>query len=160
VRVTFFNRSYWPDLEATGQLLTELTEDLVRNHACEISVVAGLPLLGGKPGCSLARGWMPVRRQLRNGVAIFRASGTTVRPRRFAARVANYASYFLSACIAGMQVPRPDVAVSLTDPPIIGLAASLTARRSGATFVCLCQDLFPEVAALLEDVHHERMNGL
>jgi hypothetical protein len=74
--------------------------------------------------------------------------------------VANYASYFLSACIAGMQVPRPDVAVSLTDPPIIGLAAYLTARRSGATFVFLCQDLFPEVAALLEDVHHERMNGL
>jgi hypothetical protein len=28
VRVCFFNRSYWPDTGATGQLLTELAEDL------------------------------------------------------------------------------------------------------------------------------------
>ena len=27
-RILFLNRSYWPDAEATGQLLTDLTEDL------------------------------------------------------------------------------------------------------------------------------------
>jgi hypothetical protein len=27
-RILFLNRSYWPDAEATGQLLTELCEDL------------------------------------------------------------------------------------------------------------------------------------
>jgi glycosyltransferase involved in cell wall biosynthesis len=41
------------------------------------------------------------------------------------------------------------VVVALTDPPIIGLAA-LAARRRGA-FVFYCQDIFPEVAALLTD---------
>ena len=29
MKVCFFNRSYWPDQAATGQLLTELAEDLV-----------------------------------------------------------------------------------------------------------------------------------
>ena len=29
VKLCFFNRSYWPDQAATGQLLTELAEDLV-----------------------------------------------------------------------------------------------------------------------------------
>jgi colanic acid biosynthesis glycosyl transferase WcaI len=48
--------------------------------------------------------------------------------------------------------------VSLTDPPIIGLAALLTARRCGARFVFLCQDVFPEVAWLLEDFHNETVN--
>jgi colanic acid biosynthesis glycosyl transferase WcaI len=41
------------------------------------------------------------------------------------------------------------VYVALTDPPIIGLAA-LAARRDRA-FVFYCQDVFPEVAALLQD---------
>ena len=29
-----FNRSYWPDQAATGQLLTELAEDLVGRYGC------------------------------------------------------------------------------------------------------------------------------
>ena len=40
MRVVFFNRSYWPDFGATGQLLTELSQDLVRVHGCEVEVVA------------------------------------------------------------------------------------------------------------------------
>ena len=35
IRVCYFNRSYWPDTGATGQLLTELAEDLVRLHGME-----------------------------------------------------------------------------------------------------------------------------
>ena len=40
-RVLFLNRSYWPDTEATGQLLTELCEDLAATMA--VSVIAGQP---------------------------------------------------------------------------------------------------------------------
>jgi colanic acid biosynthesis glycosyl transferase WcaI len=158
VRVCFFNRSYWPDLGATGQLLTELAEDLVRDYGCEVSVVAGLPLLNRQATRSLVREWMPVRQEEHNGVRIFRAAGTTFQPRRFRGRATNYLSYFLSACLAGLAVPRPQVVVSLTDPPIIGLAALLTARRCGARFVSLCQDVFPEVDWLLEDFHNETVN--
>ena len=32
MKVCFFNRSYWPDQAATGQLLTELAEDLVSRY--------------------------------------------------------------------------------------------------------------------------------
>ena len=45
MHVAFFNRSFYPDTAATGQLLTELCEDLVRDHGCRVSVVAGMPLL-------------------------------------------------------------------------------------------------------------------
>jgi len=41
--------------------------------------------------------------------------------------------------------------VALTDPPIIGLAALMLARRWRAKFVLLCQDVFPEVARLLAE---------
>ncbi|HEY3132688.1 MAG TPA: sugar transferase, partial [Acidobacteriota bacterium] len=137
-------------------LLTELAEDLAREHGCRISVVAGLPL-DRKNQVQPLR-WLPFRRESRNGVEIYRAAGTTFSTKRFAGRAANYISYFLSACLASFWIRRPDIVVALTDPPIVGLAAYLTARRCGGRFVFLCQDIFPEVAALLEDFHNERVN--
>jgi colanic acid biosynthesis glycosyl transferase WcaI len=160
LRICFFNRSYYPDFGATGQLLTELAEALIHDFGCEVSVVTGLPLLQRGSDRRLVRGWMPVWRESHNGVQIFRAAGTTFQPQRFTGRVSNYLSYFLSSCLAGLQIPRPDVVVCLTDPPIIGLAGLLTARRCNAKFVFLCQDVFPEVAQLLEDFHNETVNRL
>ena len=150
MHIVFFNRSYWPDVTATGQLLTELAEDLVGHHGCEVTVVAGYPVRGA--------GRLPAK-ESRNGVSIIRAAGTTFDPSRFAGRVANYLSYFASACAAALTLRRPDVVIALTDPPIVGLAALLAARRAAARFVFLCQDVFPEVARLLEDFHNEAMNA-
>jgi len=149
LRVCFFNRSYWPDFGATGQLLTELAEDLVAHHGCAVTVVTGYPLRGGE---SVAA------REVRNGVEIIRAASTTLSPRRFTGRATNYLTYFASACAAGLRIPRPDVVIALTDPPIVGLAALLAARRHRARFVFLCQDIFPEVAVLLEDFRNGAVN--
>src|SRR5206468_1134498 len=100
----------------------------------------------------------PIARESRAGVTILRANGTLFNPRRFAGRAANYLSYFASANLARFSVERPDVVVSLTDPPVVGLAALWTARRAGARFVFLCEDIFPEVAALVEDFRNEAVN--
>src|SRR5712691_10258966 len=155
MKVCFFNRSYWPDQAATGQLLTELAEDLASRHGCEVTVVAGRALhaAGDEP-----RRLVPVDRETRHGVTILRANGTRFRPRRFAGRAANYLTYFGSASLAGFNVGRPDIVVSLTDPPIVGLAARWTARRAGARFVFLCEDIFPEVAALIEDFQNQTVD--
>ena len=155
MKICFFNRSYWPDQAATGQLLTELAEDLVSRHGCEVTIVAGRALhAAGKQGRRIA----PVDRETHHGVTILRANGTSFRPQRFAGRAANYLTYFGSAALAGLDIGRPDVVVSLTDPPIIGLAARWAARRAGARFVFLCEDIFPEVAALLDDFHNDLVN--
>jgi glycosyltransferase involved in cell wall biosynthesis len=146
LKVTFFNRSYWPDTGATGQLLTELAEDLVSHHGFTVTVVAGQPLTGtAAPG-----------REMRNGVRIIRARGTRLAPTRFLARASNYVTYFASALLAASRLPRQDVVVALTDPPIIGLAALAT--RRGAPFVFFCQDIFPEVASLLDDFRSTTVN--
>ncbi len=88
--VCFFNRSYWPDLSATGQLLTELAEDLVRLHGWDVTVVTGYPLRSDArlPGSE----W-------RHGVHIVRGAGSTLDPSRFTGRAANYVTYFASAVI-------------------------------------------------------------
>jgi colanic acid biosynthesis glycosyl transferase WcaI len=151
MKICFFNRSYWPDQAATGQLLTELAEDLVSRFGCEVTVVAGAALHAAHEGPP--RLW-PVQRETHNGVGILRAASTTLRPARFSARVTNYLSYAASATLASLQIGRPDVIVSLTDPPIIGRLALSAARRTGARFVFLCEDVFPEVAQLLENFDH------
>lgn len=148
LRVCYFNRSYWPDTGATGQLLTELAEDLVSTHGLEVTVVTGHPITGERlPGTAT-----------RNGVRIVRAAGTTFAQRRFVGRAANYLTYFASALWTAVRLPRQDVTVALTDPPIIGLAALAARPRFGLVF--FCQDIFPEVAGLLEDFHSPVVNAV
>ena len=149
LRVCYFNRSYWPDTGATGQLLTELAEDLVAKHDIDVTVVTGYPVAGGAP--------LPSS-ETRNGVRIVRARGTTLSTRRFAGRATNYLTYFFSALWAALRLPRQDVTVALTDPPIIGLAALAARPRHGVIF--FCQDIFPEVAGLLEDFRSPFINAL
>jgi glycosyltransferase involved in cell wall biosynthesis len=157
VRICFFNRSYWPDQAATGQLLTELAQDLVRGYGCDVSVVAGRALhSSGSHGGR--RSLWPVTREAHEGVKILRANGTRLPRGRFVNRATNYLTYFASAYAATFQMGPQDVVVSLTDPPILGLAALSAARRVGARFVFLCEDIFPEVASLLEDFHNTTVN--
>ena len=120
-----------------------------------MTVVAGPALTrAGEP----ARLWPIVGREERHGVRILRANGTRFRTRRFAGRAANYLSYFLSAALASFGVGPADVVVSLTDPPIVGLLALWRARRAGARFAFLCEDVFPEVAALVDDFQNDAVN--
>jgi colanic acid biosynthesis glycosyl transferase WcaI len=157
--VCFFNRSYYPDRGATGQLLTELAEDLVREFGWRVTVIAGPALNGGEELAAEPRRSI-LRQEIHNGVEIIRTSGTTRSTEHFGSRALNYLSYFASALVAALRVDRPDIVVALTDPPIVGLAALLAASRSGARFVFLCQDIFPEVARLLEDFHSSVVDAL
>lgn len=163
VRVCYFNRSFWPDTGATGQLLTELAEDLANIHGFEVTVITGYPVGDVASDFSTAEASAKAvgrtkSSELRNGVRIVRAFGTTFSPRRFAGRAANYVTYFLSALWTGLWLPRQDVTVALTDPPIIGLAALAARPRCGTIF--FCQDIFPEVAGLLEDFHSPLVNAI
>jgi glycosyltransferase involved in cell wall biosynthesis len=150
LRVCYFNRSYWPDTGATGQLLTELAGDLANRYGFDVTVVTGYPT--AQSATTVAA------REMHNGVRIIRARGTRLSPRRFTGRALNYVTYFVSAVWVALRLPRQDVAIALTDPPIIGLAALAARPRHGMVFYC--QDIFPEVAGLLEDFHSPVINAL
>ena len=68
-RVLFVNRSYWPDAEATGQLLTELCEDLADQF--DVTVLVGQPNANPDGVSFERRGWA-----YRRGVAIRRVRHT------------------------------------------------------------------------------------
>jgi colanic acid biosynthesis glycosyl transferase WcaI len=159
LRVVFYNRSYYPDFGATGQLLTELCEDLVARFGYDVTVVAGMPM-SAETTLAPVPWYAPVRREQRNGVTILRAWSTSKPTRKFAGRLSNYLSYFTAASVASFRIGRPDVIVSLTDPPIVSLTAMAAAKATGAKFVFLCQDIFPEVARLLEDFQSRKVEAV
>ena len=155
MHVVFFNRSFYPDVAATGQLLTELCEGLAGEYGFQVSVVAGQPYY---PQQGEFREGFPVALEKYAGIKILRARSTTLPKEKAMCRFTNYMSYFLSSLTGGFYLKNPDVVVALTDPPIIGLAGLLWARIYGAKFVFWCQDIFPEVALLLEDFRNKPLN--
>ncbi|HPM79541.1 MAG TPA: glycosyltransferase family 4 protein [Candidatus Anammoximicrobium sp.] len=141
-RILFLNRSYWPDAEATGQLLTELCEDLAEQF--DVTVVAGQPNWNAE-GASFQRRGV----QCRAGVTIRRVRHTRFAKRSVAGRVVNQLTFFAAATFAALAVKRPDIVVVETDPPFLALLGALARRRFGCRLVAYLQDIYPEVAVAL-----------
>lgn len=150
LHIAFFNRAFHPEESATGQLLTDLARGLAKDHGCRVSIVAGMPP-PKQAGVSLSKRGGVILREDFEGMTVYRARGTSFPKKFFPGRAVNYLTYFGSACLAGLRVQKPDVVIALTDPPIIGLAGLLCARRNHCPFVISFRDLFPEVGRLLKD---------
>ena len=136
-RLLVLNQYYWPGIEATAQLLTELCEALAED--AEVKVVTGV--LHGHEGAP--------RRVVQNGVEVVRVPSTSFERSKLGARAANYATYLTSALLRGLRGPRPDVVLCMTDPPIVADIALLLARRYRVPLVVISQDVFPEIAVQL-----------
>src|SRR5439155_23686685 len=116
-RLLVLNQYYWPGVEATAQLLTELCEALAED--VDVKVVTGV--LHGHED--------EPHRLVHRGVQIVRVPSTSFERSRFLARASNYVTYLSNALLRGLRGPRPDVVLCMTDPPIVADVALLIARR-------------------------------
>jgi glycosyltransferase involved in cell wall biosynthesis len=140
--VLFLNRSYWPDTEATGQLLTELCEDLAPTMA--VSVIVGQPNDNATGAAYRRRGV-----EVRHAVRIRRVRHTRFAKRSLPGRVCNYLSFFIAALWAAVWIERPDVVVVETDPPLLCLIGRYMQRIRGAKLVVYLQDIHPDIGIAL-----------
>ena len=137
-RLLVFNQYYWPGVEATAHLLSELCAALAQEFA--VTVVTGrVPVPGGEPG-----------RTTHEGVEVVRVNSTAYDRSALHLRALNYMTYLVQSLRAGLDAERPDVVLCMTDPPIIADVALLVARRFGAPLVVVSQDVFPEIAVELK----------
>lgn len=150
MRLLLVNQYYWPDVAATAQMLTDLAERLVcRGH--QVTVICSRRSWRGE-------GRPLPKRDLRNGVRIVRvqavggakgATGTR--------RVLELLSFFLLTAFWSLWITRPDVVVTFTTPPMIGLVGRLLQVLKGARHVHWCMDMFPD---LLVASKHIRESGI
>jgi colanic acid biosynthesis glycosyl transferase WcaI len=138
-RVVFFNRSYWPDLEATGQLLTQLTEDLADEFAVEVVV--------GQPNAT-ASGVTYDRRGIseRAGVTIRRLRHTRLPKHALWSRLTNLLSFTWAAGWTTFWLPRADVVVMQTDPLFLPFVGRWLQWTTGCRLVIYLQDIYPDIA--------------
>jgi colanic acid biosynthesis glycosyl transferase WcaI len=137
-RLLVLNQYYWPGVEATAQLLTDLCEALA--DEVDVRVVTGV--LHGHED--------EPRRATHNGVEIVRVPSTSFERSKVFARASNYVTYLSNALLYGLRGPRPDLVLCMTAPPIVADIALLIARRYRAPLVVISQDVFPEIAVQLK----------
>ncbi len=147
-RILVFNQYYWPGIEATAQLLTELCEALA--DEAELKVVTAV-LHGHET---------EPRHVVHNGVEIVRVPSTSYERSQILARASNYASYLSNALVHGLRGATPDVVLCMTDPPVVADIALLVARRYRAPLVVISQDVFPEIAVQLKRLENPVLMGV
>ncbi len=128
-------------MEATGQLLTELCESLVKDHKYDVSVLCGQP-----NSITPNADYRAVGTAVHNGVTIRRTWHTQFDKGRFWGRAINFVSFCISAFFSLLFGRRPDVIVCQTDPPLSPIAACLVAFVRRTRFVCYLQDVYPDIA--------------
>src|SRR5580765_2804529 len=147
-RILVLNQYYWPGVEATAHLLTELCEALAEEY--DVEVVTGV-----------LRGHEDDPRQLEhNGVRITRVSSTSYERSELGRRAMNYFSYLGSALRHALSGPPPALVLCMTDPPIIGDLGVLVGRRVGAPVLVISQDVFPEIATELHRLRNPAVIGV
>jgi glycosyltransferase involved in cell wall biosynthesis len=145
-RILVLNQYYWPGVEATAQLLSQLCEALAADY--EVTVVTGH--LHGHD--------LPAE-EVRNGVRIVRVRSTTYDRSQLHLRAANYASYLGETVLTALRGDRPDLVLCMTDPPIVGDIGLVVARRFGAPLLVVSQDVFPEIAERVKRLEHPLVVG-
>jgi len=139
VRILLLNQYYPPDAAATARVAAEVAEALAERH--QVTVLAGRASYAP----SERHRYSLLRREARGNLVVERV-GSTAYPRfRMSGRLANYLTYLFLAVLRALAV-RADVVLSMTDPPVLGIAAALVARLKRRPFVYNIRDLYPEMA--------------
>lgn len=141
MRAVFLNRFYWPDVAATGQMLTDLAEDLAA-AGWAVTVITSRGGYTARPG-PLAR------EETRRGVRIVRIGPARRGTRHAAGRVRDQLGFLVGALWRSLRLPRPDVFVAMSDPPFLLAAALLAGKARDVQTVYWVQDLYPQLAARL-----------
>lgn len=138
MKVLLLNQAFHPDVVSTAQHLTGLAEGLrARGH--EVTVL-----------CS-NRGYDdPSRRfagsETWKGIRILRTGGTAYGKKSRGARALDFGTFLFALAAKLLVVPRHDVVVALTSPPLVASLAAAFCRLKGGRLLYWVMDLNPDEA--------------
>jgi len=138
MRIAFINRYFYPDLSATAQMLTELTEDLDARGEIVTVLTSRLTYLSSQT-------LLPAT-EMHKGIHILRVRSTAFGRGRQHGRLADYLSFYPAALWAAFRLKGQDCLVVLSDPPLLSVLAVIVGRLKHVKTVCWLQDVFPEIA--------------
>lgn len=138
-RIVMLNRSFWPDTEATGQLLEDLCEHLKQDF--DVHVICG------QPNSPQHDNYVKHGIEHHRGITVHRLRHRQFAKRIPAGRIINLVSFTAAAAryLRRRQITA-HLFVSETDPFLLPIISARQARRAGGRFVSYLQDIYPDVA--------------
>lgn len=136
MKILLLNQFFWPDSAATSQLLTDLARGLAEQGHTVYAISAD-----GGYAVSAAGDPPPVQIHRVKALPFVRGK---------LGRVLSYLSFYLSAAVRGLTLPRPDLVLTLTTPPLLSLLGTLISALRGSRHFIWEMDVYPDVAIDLD----------
>jgi len=140
MKITILSQYFYPELISTGQLLTELAEDLV-NLGCEVDVFAGQPTYYGR---SLVDKKIEYR-----GITIHRVGNTQLSKNSISGKILNSLTFSIGVFVKALSSSRDSILLVVTNPPVLPMVASLLSIIGRQKYVCIIHDVYPDIAVKL-----------
>ena len=138
MKILLLNQTFHPDAMATSQQVTDLALFLTeRGH--RVSVVTD------RCDYEHRRTVFPSRESYR-GIDVHRVSATMFGKASLVRRVVDSLSFELLALLRVFRLPRQDVVISFTSPPLVGVIGALYSLVTGARSVQWLMDVNPDAA--------------
>lgn len=138
MRVLLLNQAFYPDVASTGQHLADLAVGLAESGH-EVTVLTSSRAYD-RPTVRFPR------RETWKGVDVIRLACTGFGKGARWRRAADFASFLASCALRLLLLPKYDVVVALTTPPLISSLGALFARIKGGRLVFWVMDLNPDEA--------------
>ena len=143
MRILLVNQFFWPDSSATSQMLTDLARGLAeRGH--EVYAI------------SADGGYNLASKDAAPAVRICRVK-TSRFSRGRVGRVVSYLSFYFLATFRALSLPRPDLVVTLTTPPLLSLLGTALKALRGSRHFIWEMDVYPDVAI---DLNYLKAGGM
>src|SRR3989442_5601666 len=146
MHILLLNEYFPPDTSATAKMAAMIVEALAERH--RVTVLAGRPSYDP----SERHPFYLLRREVQGNVTVERVGSTTYPRFRMKGRVSNYLTY-LSLAVTRALALRADVILSMTDPPIMGLAGAFASNLARRSFFFNIRHILPHIALFSLIVH-------
>lgn len=128
---------YYPEETSTGYYLTRTAENMTA--AFDVKVLCGQPNYS-------ARGVRAPKHEIRNGVEIYRAGGTTLNKNVIIYKLINMITLGFGTFFQGLvNFQAKDRILVVTTPPTLPFVTAIAALLRGAHYVLLIHDNYPEI---------------
>jgi len=143
MRLLFIDRYFYPDLQATSCLLTDICIYLTQEH--EVTVVCGKPS-GFSAYCQNYRSF--VSREVYQRVNVLRVRSSDFAKENLLMRFLNFITFYFTSFWQAANLGKQDLSVVMTSPPLIGMVAYFLKLFRGTPYLCICQDIFPDSVSI------------
>jgi len=137
--ITILTQYFYPEIAATGQLLTELAVGL-KNRGCEVRIITGQPSYTGG-------GKLP-KREVYEGVEIRRVWNTSLDKNKKTGRLLNYVTFVISATLATLFSKKTPLLI-VSNPPFLPIIGAIMKTFRGQKYAFLVHDVYPDIAVKL-----------